>query len=64
MTKEISFISAGEDEIGALGFLLKFVEEKFLELQASKAKILRELFVESEVVNYKVSLDNIKLLIC
>ena len=40
------------------------VEEKFLELQASKAKILRELFEESEAVNSKVSLDNIKLLIC
>ena len=40
------------------------VEEKFLELQAGKAKILRELFEESEAVNSKVSLDNIKLLIC
>ena len=38
MTKEISFISAGEDEIGALGFLLKFVEEKFLELESSPEK--------------------------
>ena len=38
MIKEISFISAGEDEIGALGFLLNFVEEKFLELESSPEK--------------------------
>ena len=31
MTQEISFISAGEDEKEAISFLLKFVEEKFLE---------------------------------
>ena len=32
MTQEISFISAGEDEKEAISFLLKFVEEKFLNL--------------------------------
>ena len=35
MTQEISFISAGEDEKEAISFLLKFVEEKFLELGSS-----------------------------
>ena len=35
MTQEISFISAGEDEKEAISFLLKFVEEKFLELSSS-----------------------------
>jgi superfamily II DNA or RNA helicase len=36
------------------------VEEKVLELQAQKAEILKELFEESEAVNAKVSLDDIK----
>ncbi len=36
------------------------VEEKVLELQAKKAEILKELFEESEAVNSKVSLDDIK----
>ena len=35
MTQEISFISAGEDEKEAISFLLKFVEEKFLELAST-----------------------------
>ena len=35
MIQEISFISAGEDEKEAISFLLKFVEEKFLELGSS-----------------------------
>ena len=39
------------------------VEEKVLELQARKAKILKELFEESKVVNAKVSLNDIKQLI-
>ena len=39
------------------------VEEKVLELQARKAEILKELFEESEAVNAKVSLDDIKQLI-
>lgn len=36
------------------------VEEKVLELQAKKAELLKELFEESEAVNSKVSLDDIK----
>ena len=39
------------------------VEEKVLELQARKAEILKELFEESEAVNAKISLDDIKQLI-
>ena len=39
------------------------VEEKVLQLQARKAEILKELFEESEAVNAKVSLDDIKQLI-
>ncbi|MFT4901222.1 MAG: SNF2 family DNA or RNA helicase [Lentimonas sp.] len=39
------------------------VEEKVLELQARKAEILKELFEESEAVNSKVSLDDIKSLL-
>tara|TARA_B100001027_G_C16212751_1_gene305960 strand:+ start:455 stop:898 length:444 start_codon:yes stop_codon:yes gene_type:complete len=35
MTREISFISAGENEQEAINFLLKFVEEKFLELSSA-----------------------------
>jgi SNF2 family DNA or RNA helicase len=36
------------------------VEEKVLELQAKKAAILQELFDESQAVNAKVSIDDIK----
>ena len=36
------------------------VEEKVLELQFKKAEILKELFEESESVNAKVSLEDIK----
>lgn len=36
------------------------VEEKVLELQAKKTKILAELFEESEAANAKVSIDDIK----
>jgi SNF2 family DNA or RNA helicase len=39
------------------------VEEKVLELQAKKATILQELFNESEAVNAKVNLDDIKSLL-
>tara|TARA_B100001113_G_scaffold308405_1_gene270548 strand:+ start:1996 stop:2436 length:441 start_codon:yes stop_codon:yes gene_type:complete len=39
MTREVSFISAGEDEKEAISFLLKFVEEKFLELATHESKI-------------------------
>ena len=35
MTQEISFISAGEDEKEAINFLIKFVEERFLELAST-----------------------------
>ena len=36
------------------------VEEKVLELQSKKAEILKELFEESESVNAKISLEDIK----
>ena len=40
MTKKISFISAGVNETEAVNFLLKFVEDKFLDIEDnSKTKI-------------------------